>query len=366
MTYELIQTLFPTGDSIYLNFGWGVAISGNWLVSYTSEYYNDREMVYFFENIDNTWTFKQKIITTTERHNSWTWGKMVDIFGNTCIAGNSYDNTLGYDVGAAYIYTLDENTNTWSKTQTLFASDASNYAHFGNSVSIDGDYCLIIASGGGYIFKNEGGTWIEKQKLVNDDYLVYGTTFTGCDIDNNTCIIGSLIDDEIEFRSGAVYVFTKNGETWSQQQKIKQDNPERFGFFGEHQIVIKNDLCFVGWTAYNSYTGMVYVFERNGESWSQKQELIASDGARNDEFGWALAVKDNICVISSIGSNGGKGSVYEFEYSGGTWAQKEKIELNEEVWLGGRSLCYDGSYLGVGDPNYSTYDYDNVDRKSVV
>jgi len=62
----------------------------------------------------------------------------------------------------------------WTEEAKLLASDGAEYDHFGQSVSIDGDYAIIGApwsddngedSGSAYIFKRDGTNWIQEDKL---------------------------------------------------------------------------------------------------------------------------------------------------------------------------------------------------------
>ena len=71
-----------------------------------------------------------------------------------------------------------------TETQKIVASDRGASDHFGNSVSISGDYAIVgspdedeDASGGNtlsnagsaYIFKRDGTSWVQQQKIVASD-----------------------------------------------------------------------------------------------------------------------------------------------------------------------------------------------------
>ena len=73
---------------------------------------------------------------------SGNFGYSVAIDGDTCVIGADYTN---FHTGSAYVFT---NTGgTWSQVQKLTATGGAPNDYFGNSVAIDGDTCVIGASG---------------------------------------------------------------------------------------------------------------------------------------------------------------------------------------------------------------------------
>lgn len=68
----------------------------------------------------------------------------------------------------------------------------------------------------------------------------------------------------------------------------------------------------------NSFTGTAYVFSRSGTSWSQQQELKASDGKAADYFGQLVSLSGNgsTALIGAYGHNSMKRAAYVFTRSG--------------------------------------------------
>ena len=64
--------------------------------------------------------------------------------------------------------------------------------------------------------------------------------------------------------------------------------------------------------------GATYVFTRLGNSWSQSQELIPSDGAAGDDLSWSVSCSADGSVIvigapgKTIGLNTDQGAVYVY------------------------------------------------------
>ena len=75
--------------------------------------------------------------------------------------------------------------------------------------------------------------------------------------------------------------------------------------------------------------GAAYVFERDGEDWTQTAKLIADDGTEGDSFGWSVALEDGTALVGARrtdepnGEDGG--AAYLFGTDGDGWAQRAKI-----------------------------------------
>jgi len=155
-----------------------------------------------------------------------------------------------------------------------------------------GSTALIGAHGKGsfkgaaYVFIRSGTTWTEQQQLTPSDPLV--NDFFGYSValssDGNTALIGAHV-------KGAAYAFTRSGTTWSQQQQLTPSDGaagDRFGC----SVALGSDgnSALIGAYGKNSYTGAAYVFTRSGSTWSQQNKLTASDAAANDNFGYSVAL----------------------------------------------------------------------------
>jgi hypothetical protein len=71
--------------------------------------------------------------------------------------------------------------------------------------------------------------------------------------------------------SGAVYVFVRDGDVWTQEAYFKGSNLGEYQQFG-WSVSISGNTLVVGAFAENEYAGGAYVFVREGTTWlSQKQ-----------------------------------------------------------------------------------------------
>ena len=215
----------------------------------------------------------------------------------------------------------------------LTASDGATEDFFGNAV-VEGDTAVVGASGCGdfgckrgavYVFTRSGATWTQQQKLLAGD----GVTGDGFGfvvaISGNT-LVASAPGNNLE--RGAVYVFTRNGAIWTQQAKLTASNGTAFDTFGE-SVAISGDTVAVGATKVgNSLPGEAYFFTRAGTVWSQQQRFTPAITMSNDLFGIAVAVSgDTIAIGSPLENNAAAllGVIYVLARNGNTWTQQQKL-----------------------------------------
>jgi len=265
-----------------------------------------------------------------------TGGYSVSLDLNTAIAGAPFEDGAGTDRGAAYVHT--RSGTTWTQQQKLTASDTEDGDIFGASVAIDGDTAIVGApyestggtqSGAAYVFTRSGSTWTEQQKLVASDASSFSEFGASVAISGNTVIVGAYQDNGAGSSRGAAYVFTRSGSTWTQQQKLAASDPEDFAYFG-WSVSIQNDDAVVGARLKGdggSNRGAAYVFTRSGATWTQQQKLTASDTADNDEFGISVSIDQNTVIVGAdrrLGFGVDNGAAYVFTRSGSTWTQEQK------------------------------------------
>ena len=250
------------------------------------------------------------------------FGFSVAVSGTTAIAGAAYATVNGnYGQGAAYVFT--ESGGTWSQAQKLTPSNGGTLNLFGFSVALDGTTALVGAisnsdnTGAAYVFTESGGTWSQTQKLTASDGAANDLFGWSVALDGTTAFVGAD-------GASAAYVFTDSGGTWSQTQKLTAEG----GGFGD-SVALAGSTALVGAPGVNSQQGAAYVFTDSGGTWSQTQKLTAADGAANDQFGWSVALAGTTALVgayeASVGGNGKQGAAYVFDDSGGTWTQTQKL-----------------------------------------
>jgi choice-of-anchor B domain-containing protein len=155
-----------------------------------------------------------------------------------------------------------------------------------------------------------------------------------------------------EMRPGVLYVFRPDGSGgWAQAQRLEASDGVPGDRFGIRSTIHGSEL-YVSATRIDGGTGAVYVFRRNGDSWTEAERLVTDDRSPADSLGSGLAVDDEWAMIGTIGQNGGRGAVYAFRRSGDGWVQHSKLapgNLQAEDRFGSTVALADGWAL-VGAP----------------
>jgi hypothetical protein len=157
------------------------------------------------------------------------FGAALAIDGTTVVAGapGTDPEVSGSSTGAVYVFTLSAATLTLD--QTLAASDASDFDAFGSALALSGDTLAIGAPGADpdqgtgngtgavYIFSRAGGSWTEQTKLAST-LLGDGDSFgASVALAGDTLLVGASGDDARGNEAGAIYLFQRSGTDWLPQ-----------------------------------------------------------------------------------------------------------------------------------------------------
>jgi len=196
------------------NFGWSVAISGDYAivgVRGDDDGGGNSGSAYIFRRTGtNTWDDGTKIVASDAAgYDNFGWS--VAISGDYAIVGARNNDSYG----SAYIFRRT-GTNAWDSGTKIVASDAASGDQFGTSVAISGDYAIVGAwavsndgIGAAYIFsRTDTNTWDNGKKIIasdpsGDDYFGFGV-----DISGDYAIAGAYGNDDDGSFSGSAYIFS--------------------------------------------------------------------------------------------------------------------------------------------------------------
>ena len=109
-------------------------------------------------------------------------------------------------------------------------------------------------------------------------------------------------------------MFVRSGTAWSQQAKLKADDPAEQDNFGT-SVSVSGAYAMVGALmedAAGGNSGAAYMFVRSGTGWSQQVKLTADDASPsnyNDVFGHSVSVDGDYAIVGAIyEDSGGKES----------------------------------------------------------
>lgn len=168
----------------------------------------------------------------------------------------------------------------------------------------------------------------------SDDYhsefeyaLIAGDGATGdqfgasIDADGDTLVVGAPGDDDNGSASGSAYVYLLVDHKWYEMAKLHGSLADDWDAFG-HAVAVSGSTIVVGAPGSGSNNGLVYVFERSGNAWSETAVLSPSNAASGDKFGFSVAIDgDRIAVGAPRKQSDDWGGGYVFERDGTGWSE---------------------------------------------
>jgi len=300
---------------------------------------------YFFNNVGGVWTEGQKV-TPSDGLAGDEFGYRTALRGDTAVV-TAFSATVNGTAaqGAAYVFT--QSAGVWSESQKLLASDGGLFDNFGASVAISENVIAIGANGATvgqnpaqgavYVFTKAGSSWIEEQKLVADDGAAFDNFGLSVALDGPTILAGApaaMIDGK--FGQGAVYRFARINGVWTQVQKLVADDGAAGDSFGQ-SLAMNQRVALVG--AYNANVngapgaGAVYVFNRSSGLLLQAQKLTADDSSSFANFGNAVALAGNRALIaadvSTVDGHTSAGKAYLFLSNGESWSHTQTFTASD-------------------------------------
>ena len=209
--------------------------------------------------------------------------------GSTALVGlrNRDCGMLQDACGSALLFV--RNGETWSLRQEIRA-DAAELEMFGASVSLSGDGSVALVGapwkncaqelcGAAYVFSQTGGLWLQTARMTASDggYQEYFGSAVSLSQDGATALIGAPGDKRdgqcaAPYRCGAAYVFTAQGNTWHEDQKLVASNATTNDLFGI-SVSLSGDGSTAAIGNLGIQRGDAYVFTRTGGVWAERQIL---------------------------------------------------------------------------------------------
>jgi hypothetical protein len=219
--------------------GQAVAFDGNSIIAGAPSKNGSRGAAYVFAFVQNG----SVRLTADDGASGDRLGTSVAIAGDTAVVGAPFDNITGQPSGASQgsAYVFIRSGLTWSFQSKLTASDGAFGDEFGTSVAVNGNTIIVGAPqddsgrGSAYVFNRSGAAWTQQPTKLTGSDGVSGDSFgVAVALEGDTAAVGAFNDnlDADNFGEGSVYVFTRGGGGFVQQQKISApglDGLPRFG-----------------------------------------------------------------------------------------------------------------------------------------
>jgi hypothetical protein len=247
-----------------------------------------------------------------------------------------------YLPGAAFLFTGSGSTWTQQAELKLTGSEATaeeeggGRADFGSSLALsaDGHTALIGAPGYGFgkgaafIFTGSGSNWTQQggrltgTSEVGEANFGWSVALSG---EGNTALISGGDDAG---HTGAAWVFTRSGATWTQQgKKLTGRGETGLGTFGwSVALSAEGHTALIGARADNTQQGAAWIFTRSGSAWSQQGEKLTGSGeAGSANFGSSVALSANAstALIGGLHEAGNAGGAWVFQATSSGTVGKE-------------------------------------------
>lgn len=257
------------------------------------------------------------------------FGTEIALSGDVAVLGACEADS---STGAAYVYRFDG--STWVEEQKLTASDGVEGDDFGVAVALEGNVIAVGADldsnlGACYVFTYDGATWNEQQKILCPDSEAFSRFGWAIALSGDILLVGAFgVDDGAVANAGAAYLFSFDGASWQLDQTLRPDVPDSLGGFG-YSLDLSADTAVVGAPSENQSRGAAYVYELQGSTWSFVQKLQTSDPQMSDRFSEAVSLSGDTVLLGIPGdgehSGANYGAVYVFTRTAGMWSEQQKL-----------------------------------------
>lgn len=247
--------------------------------------------------------------------------------GKTAAVGESQDQSA---TGATWVF-VNNGSNWVQQSGKLIGTGAPTGAYQGYSLALSADGNTLIEGGQGdvpgaaWIFTRTGNTWSQQAKLVGTGgigVLAQQGYSVSISADGNTALSVGINDNN---GIGAGWIFTRTGTTWTQAAKLTPT-----GCIGAPGVGVAAALSADGTTALiggnldNGNVGASWVFVRSGNTWIQQAKIIGTGytGKSNQGTAVALSADGNTALIGGANDNSLYGAAWVFTRNGATWSQQ--------------------------------------------
>jgi hypothetical protein len=212
-------------------------------------------------------------------------------------------------------------------------------AAFGRSVSMDGDYLAVGASGieAVFIYQKNGSEWVESARIEPQQPHPGSAFGWSVSLSGDTLAVGAVYAPAaVGGRgAGAAYIFKHQGSAWIEQARLEAVDGSPYALFGR-SLALDRDTLIVGargtyesWAGRN--TGAAYIFHRDGDRWIEQARLTSPDLNADSFFGSSVSIQGDHAAVGAPGKSSpsgvrNSGKIYLFERFEGAWYSHSQIE----------------------------------------
>lgn len=262
------------------------------------------------------------------------FGQAAGIDGDVAVVGAPYDDGMGMDAGAAYVF--ERRGGRWVQTAKLTAPSPWDFDRFGFSVAVSGATVIVgadrrdqgdrVDSGAAFVFRSAGGGWsleatVRPRDLAEKDGLGLSVA-----IDGDAILVGAPGKG-----AGAAYLFRRRDGRWQEEAKLEDPSPTANGSFG-HAVALSGHTALIGAATSSDLEvmgGRAYLFRRGPGGWELEARLAPREPRPLQKFGAAVALDGDLALVGApravLGEKTRAGAVFLFRRTASDEANWEPV-----------------------------------------
>jgi hypothetical protein len=330
--------LIPPEEVPYTQFGLSVALTDDTAIVTDGSLDSSRSnSIYVFTRKEGAWNFQARLIPPDLGDG------LVSRFGvgpialssDTLVVGVHGDASPPTSVPLTSVVVFTRSGDTWIEQAKLIPSDVASRVEEGLMPIAFSDETLALSafktdspstssSNVVYIYSRVGDTWIEQAKLTSSD-VPEGVRLGGTVAYSGDTILwlGVIDDGGVDNDTAVAHVFTRNGESWSYQDKLTlpSEIPKCFSNdqLSDFQAAISGEIAVIQAICTpkpdvvdgGASVAETYIYTRSGATWTGQAQLMASDSTAFAPG--AIAISNNTVLLGKYIPDGE--SAYAFDLS---------------------------------------------------
>jgi hypothetical protein len=237
----------------------------------------------------------------------------------------------GASAGRGAVHVFECTTTPCAAPVRLEASGGAEGDHFGASIALAGDTLVIAAPGripaAVYVFVRSGGTWLQQVRIVSPGGAPAAGFGAAVALSGERLVVGA---DRADDSAGAVYLYVRSGTVWNPEARLVAGDAAAGDRFGR-AVALRGDELVVGApfeagaSAGGFARGAVYLFMRFQETWSQGPRFVANNPADGDLLGLSVALDNGRIFAGAPMADAGVGAALLFQLAGSNWSQWARL-----------------------------------------
>jgi len=210
-------------------------------------------------------------------------------------------------------------------------------------------------AGAAYLYRRHGRQWVLEQKFtepVQAELNLFGYSSA---LGRNALIISAIGNDTPDAEAGRVYVYERNGITWSLAGQFSGTLNSRLG----KAVAICEP--YIAYTEYIPATAETKIVtrRRNPEgSWNRLPDIIQPSGggfSGDISFGCSIAIEGNRIIVGAKTYNSNAGTAFLYEWDGTQWQLRDTQLTTAPNSSFGTAIAIHGNKVAIGAPKFNSH-----------